>query len=88
MENGSQFPFDADNICRTIAHIAAHEGNAAAVAVLASSSPHFRGIEYDSGWISHYADVALHLELPTQLSAQLFKRREGIEKPFSRCLSP
>ena len=88
MENGGQFPFDADNICGTIAHIAAHEGNAAAVAVLASSRPHFRGIDYDSGWNSHYSDVALHLELPTQLYAQLFKRREGIEKSILEMLEP
>jgi len=88
MEKENQFPFDADDICGTIAHIAAHEGDAAAVAVLASSDACFRLIEYNSGWVSHSIDVALHLELPTQLYAQLFKRREGIEQSVLKILEP
>lgn len=88
MEEEAEFPFDADDICGTIAHIAAHEGDAAAVAVLASSNPYFQHIQYDSGWVSHTSDIALHLALPTQLYAQLFKRTEGIEQSILKMLEP
>jgi hypothetical protein len=88
VENADQVPFNADAIAGTIAHIAAQEGDAAAVAVLASSSPLFRYVDRGHGWNSDITEVALFLELPTQLYAQLFKRRAGIEKSILEMLQP
>lgn len=87
MSTTNPIPIDANAIAGTLAHIAAAEGNAAAVAVLAVATPRLEETGYDN-WDGGTFSLTLYLELPTQLYAQLFQRREKIQSEMLPMLKP
>lgn len=87
MSGPHPIPFDANAVAGTLAHIAAAEGNAAAVAVLAVATPRIEDSGHDN-WNSGTDMLTLFLELPTQLYAQLFRRREQIQDDLLPMLKP
>lgn len=87
MVEGSPLPFDAEAIVGTLAHIAAAQGDAAAVAALAVSIPRLERTGYDN-WNGGTDLLTLYLEVPTQIFAQLFRVREDIQKGLLAMLKP
>lgn len=83
----NQIPFDAEAIAGTLAHIAAEEGNTAAVAVLAVGKPRLAMTGYDN-YDGGVDILTLYVELPTEVYAQLFRRREEIEQSIGPMLQP
>jgi hypothetical protein len=83
----NHLPIDADAIAGTLAHIAAAEGDTAVVAVLAVAEPQLvvTGFDnYDGG----VEILTLYLNLPTEVYARLFRRREEIEANILPMLQP
>jgi hypothetical protein len=74
-----ELPFNAEAIAGTLAHVAASQGDAAAVAALAVSVPWFEITGYDN-WDGGKDLLTLYLEVPIQTFGQLFHARENIEK--------
>jgi hypothetical protein len=87
MPDTPDIPFDAEAVAGTLAHIAAAEGDAAAVAVLAVAIPSLVVTGYDN-YNGGVDILALFLEIPTGLYAQLFRRREAIEQSLGPMLQP
>lgn len=87
MYSDDDLPFDADAIAGTLAHIAAAKGAAAADAVLAVAEPKLERTDYDNLDGGTYF-LTLFLAVPTQLYAQLFSRREDVEKVLLPMLKP
>lgn len=87
MSGPNPIRIDANAVAGTLAHIAAAEGNTAAVAVLAVATPRLADSGYDN-WNGSTDLLTLFLELPTQLYAQLFRRREKIQDDLLPMLKP
>jgi hypothetical protein len=87
MSESKSIPFDANAIAGTLAHIAAAEGNTAAVAVLAVATPRIAISGHDN-WDGGTDLLTLFLELPTPLYAQLLRRREQIQDDLLPMLKP
>ena len=76
MSEAQPLPFDAEAIAGTLAHVAAAEGDAAAVATLAFAEPRLEQTGRDSWDVD---ELTLYLEVPTELYARLFHRREEVQ---------
>jgi hypothetical protein len=80
-------PFDPEAVAGTLAHIAAAEGDAAAVATLAVAVPKLKRTGYDQ-WNGGTDYLTLFLEVPTHAFARLFRIRGEIEKRLREMLQP
>jgi hypothetical protein len=80
-------PFDAEAITAALTHVAAAQGDAASVAVLAVSVPKLRQTGYDN-WNDGTYFLSLYLEVPMQAYGQLFRVREDIQRHLLEALKP
>jgi hypothetical protein len=83
----NKVPIDPDAVAGTLAHIAAEEGNAAAVAVLAVSIPRLVVTGYDN-YDGGVDLLTLYLEIPAPVYAQIFRRREEIQTALASMAQP
>lgn len=87
MSTENPFPFDAEAIVGTMAKIAAMQGDAQSVAVLAVSSPYFKINDHDN-WNGGIDYLTLFLEVSTEVYACFFNLLENIQKNLLTILRP
>jgi hypothetical protein len=87
MSNENPFPFNTEAIVSTMAKIAAMQGDAKSVAVLAVSSPYFKINNLDN-WNSDTAYLTLFLEVLTPEYACFFPLLENIQENLLNILRP
>lgn len=77
------YPIDVEIFVATLAKIAATQGDAAAVAVLAESAPIIDFSDSQSDWGREYAYFVLRLSMEPSLYGRLSEEREGITARLS-----
>ena len=87
MSTEHPYPFNTEAIVSTMAKIAAMQGDAQSVAVLAVSSPYFKINDHDN-WNGGTACLTLFLEVLTPEYACFFNLLENIQKNLLTILKP
>lgn len=77
-ESRPTLPYSADAFAATLASIAAAQGDAAAVAILAYSRPELRFVDTYSNYGDEYVDFTLHLFIGTEVYGRLASERETL----------
>ena len=73
-----KLPYTADAFAATLASIAAGQGDAAAVAILAYSRPELQFVDTYSNYGDHYVDFTLRLFIDTGVYGRLANEREAL----------
>jgi hypothetical protein len=85
--SGPVYPVEVESFMATLAHIAAAQGNAAAVAILSEAEGSISFIEPDSSWRDERYYYTLRLRLPADLYGRLGPHRQQLEKWLSELAS-
>lgn len=82
-DSGPAYPFTADVFCATLAQVAASQGDATAVAVLAEAEPALELSDVQSDWGRDYEYYTLRLQLDPGLYGRLADQRAALTTRLS-----